>query len=143
MQLYKIEKNFLSSSIIDAVIKNLEIYNNWENNIYAPKRITSDIRNFPMLENIYNQHFSMLGLLDHRIYFTHYITGTRCLKHQDPTRFTVLIVLKKATLGGEIKVGETIFDLAPGDALLIKGADNHEILTILEGERLALAFWLY
>jgi hypothetical protein len=143
MNLYQIEKNFLSANVLKEVIKNLELYDNWGDNIYAPERLIADIRNFSMLEDVYKQHFSMFSLLEHRIYFTRYTKGTRCLNHQDPTKFTVLIILKKASAGGEIKVGDKIFDTGPGDALLIRGSDDHEILTISEGERLSLAFGLY
>ena len=143
MNLHTIEKNFLSISDVEEVLKNLKLINNWQSNIYAPERLTSDIRNFPVLEEIYKNYFSIFQLLDNKIYFTRYNKGTQCFNHVDPCRFTVLIVLKKAELGGEIKVNDMIFDPVAGDALIIKGSDYHEILTISKGSRISLAFWLY
>jgi hypothetical protein len=143
MKLHNIEKNFLSTQEVAEVLTNLESDNNWVSNIYAPMRSTGDIRNFPILENIYKTQFSKFNLLDNRIYFTRYTKDTQCFEHKDPCRFTVLVILQKAELGGEIKVNETIFDPSVGDALMIRGSDIHEILTINQGQRLSLAFWLY
>jgi len=143
MKLHNIEKNFLSTEEVAEVLMNLESNNNWVSNIFAPLRSTGDIRNFPILENIYKTQFSKFNLFDNRIYFTRYTKDTQCFKHKDPCRFTVLVILQKAELGGEIKVNETIFNPEPGNALMIRGSDIHEILTIDQGQRLSLSFWLY
>lgn len=142
-------KNFLTSDCVSGLLEKISTIEWSTTDSYAttasiPLRSVQSLDFYPLLkEQLTNQLGSTFQLYrKDRIHFNKYPTSTKSSIHQDPSFYTLIVLLQEASGGNLILNKDDLIDLSPGDAVLFKGETPHKVSTITSGERISLALWL-
>jgi len=132
----------LSSEMPNSAIQNM-LYDAVE---HVPCRLTANVKDYPIVKEFFYEKFDRKNFFaEDIVYFSKYVTGTDCKKHYDPSVYTVIVLLQKADIGGNLMVEEEKIKNIPlniGDAVIFKGSSHHFITEVLKGTRIALTLWL-
>lgn len=112
----------------------------------VPCRLTTSVNEYPDVKQfLYNQFGKDNFFVEDRIYFSKYEAGTDCARHVDQSAYTIIMLLQKALLGGDLMIEEEKNKkvlLNAGDAVLFTGNSPHFITEVMQGTRIALTLWL-
>lgn len=113
---------------------------------YVPCKLTACVKDYPLTQSfLYEQFGKDTFFVEDRIYFSKYEAGADCGKHVDPSVYTIIMLLQKALLGGDLMIEEEKNKkvlLNAGDAVLFTGSSPHFITEVMQGTRIALTLWL-
>lgn len=139
-------KNFLPDECIKEGLSISRTEENWKLEGNVPCRLTTKIDKYPLVKEFLCEKFGKENFfIEDRIYFSKYEPGAICKKHQDPSSYTIIMLLQQATLGGNLMLGSNkakIAKLYKGDAVIFEGSTDHFITEVVEGTRIALTLWL-